>query len=341
MGALHGPVVNGVIQVNQRIRFTNQVQAGLNNPWSDEWFVDGDNGNTAYNGRGPSQSKALLSQAIAAASDNDVIKMKAADYTESAGITLSLNDVTIIGHAPTLFQPHLDVWMTAAGGGFSPQITVSGRGNAFYNLCFRHGAEYTSGVGYATDLTCMKVSGRYNYFENVYFYSPIYPEQDVANTNVGANDGYYGVEISGHNNYFKYCKFGSDGMLRDQLNFNLLLHGGIGNVFEKCFFQMGADGATPLFIGVDSVPRDMKYSLFRECTFYVHSGNYGTTIGDALAVQAGGNTAGIVLERCNFVNVGNVSDTSNDDWVWKENIKGEFGADTVKISSIALRSQGA
>lgn len=342
MTHLHGPRVGGVVQVDQRVKFMKEVQSGLFYPWGNVWYVDQDNGSNDYDGKGPSTGKSTLAAAQTAMSALDTIYLRpgSTDHNIAANIDFSDNDISVIGLSRNKFQPHVELSMPATTT-FDPMLTFSGRGGYFANMTIKHGSQYTSGVGYATDLRCALISGRYNMFDNVYFYTPLYAEQDVANTNLGTQDGYRGVEISGHNNYFYQCKFGSDGLNRDQLNYNVLLNGGVGNIFDQCFFQMGADGTTPLFVAVDSIPRDMKYALFRDCTFYVHSASYGTTIGDAFQTAPGGNTAGVILERCNFVNVGNVSDTSHDTWLWKERVGKDDGADTVKKSGIALRNQGA
>lgn len=335
MGRLHGPVVGGVTQIDQRVKFMKEVQSGLFYPWTNVWYVDQDDGNDDFSGRGPSDSKATIAKAEEAMATRDRIYLKpgSTDHELSAALTFDLNDIQVIGVSANRFQPHVEISM-ADETTFDPMITISGRGGYFANMTIKHGSQYTSGVGYATDLTCCTVSGRYNMFDNVYFYTPLYAEQDVATT-------YHGVYVTGHNNYFYQCKFGSDGLNRDQANYNVEVQG-VGNIFDQCFFQMGADGTSPYFVNINSVPRDMKYTLFRDCTFYCHSANYGTTIGDAIHTTCdGGNTAGVILERCNFVNVGNVSDTVHDAWIWKENIKGEYNADTVKIAGIALNSQGA
>lgn len=344
MALVKGLREGGVINVSKDIFFSGNVAMKGGSDFvpkrTDIYYVDGTDGNDENSGKTPHRALLTIGAAVTKAGNWDRIYIAhdSSNYSLSETLTWSYNGGAIIGNAITPMQPYLDIDMADATT-FNPMIEVSGRGNVFANLTFEHGSRVSSGVGYATDLTCMKVSGRYNYFENVYFYTPMYPEQDVANTNVGANDGYYGVEVSGHNNYFRGCKFGSDGMNREELNFNVLLHGGVGNFFEDCFFQMGADGTSPLFIGVDSVPRDMKLTQFLNCRFYVHSANYGTTIGDAIAVHGGGNTAGVYFDnRCQFINVSNVSDTANDTWVWKPVI----GADeTITAAQIALRNQGA
>lgn len=264
---------------------------------------------------------------------NDMILVTPSENHEiSASLTWSNNDVHLRGMSINPMQPHVDFWMKQATT-FDPMILVSGRGNTFANLTFRHGSETgaSTNTGYATDLTCMRISGRYNYFENVYFYTPLYAEQDVAST-------YIGVDVTGHNNYFKGCKFGSDGLERDQANYNLQVTG-VGNIFEDCIFQMYSAATSPFFVYVNSGTRDMKYCMFKNCTFYAHNSNYATAPADAIKTNYGANTVGVIFDAdCNFVNVSNVSDTSNDNWIWKPVV----GADeTITAAQIALRNQGA
>lgn len=76
MGHLHGPVVGGVVQVEQRVKFKKQVQSGLWYPWQNVWYVDGDNGNDGYSGRGPADSKLTIQGAIDAAAAQDVVYVR-------------------------------------------------------------------------------------------------------------------------------------------------------------------------------------------------------------------------------------------------------------------------
>jgi len=276
-----------------------------------------------------------LAEAATTAGQNEIVFVTPNETHElAASVTWNNNDTHLIGMTLNRYQPHVDFTM-AAGSGFNPMITISGRGGYFANLTFRHGAQTTStsGLGNATDLTCATISGRYNYFENVYFYTPLYAEQDVAAT-------YKGVKITGHNNYFRGCKFGSDGLNRDQANWNLSIEGGVGNMFEDCWFQMCANGTAPFFLRTYSTARDMKYTSFKNCTFYVHYDQYSVTPSYAFDATYSGNTAGVVLDNCNFINVGQVSDANKDLWIWKSNYEGENDAETTKVGMIALREQG-
>lgn len=271
--------------------------------------------------------------AKAVAGRNDVV-MLGPDNDDDlvATLTWAKNDTHLIGASITPFQPHTDVWMQDLTT-FNPMIEVSARGCYFANLTLRHGSHVGSQVGYATDLTCMTISGRYNFFDNVYFYTPLYAEQDVAAT-------YKGVQVTGHGNFFRRCKFGSDGLDRDKANYNLVV-AGVGNVFEDCFFQMKNDGTSPFFVYINNAVRDMKHTLFRRCTFYSHDENFVAAPAYAFDCDAaGGNTAAVILEDCNFVNVSQVSDTTEDALIWKTVTSKDNGTDNATLSMIALRNQG-
>lgn len=331
MGRLHGPVVGGVVQIDQRVKFRKEVQSGLFYPWSNVWYVDPTDGNNDYDGKAPSSAKSTLVAAEAAMAAGDIIYLRPGtpDHVLSATLTFDLNDIQVIGTHQNQFQPHCDLSM-ADETTFDPMITISGRGGYFANFVVEHGSRVSSGVGYATDLTATTISGRYNFFDNVYWYTPFYPEQDVAST-------YKGVILSGHNNYFKNCKFGSDGRDRAQANYNLVISG-VGNIFEECIFQMKNDGTSPFFVYINNAVRDMKYTLFRRCTFYAHDENFTQAVAEAFKTDAaGGNTVGVILEDCNFVNVTKVSSAANDAVIFKHT---SGAAAATNATGIAVKGVG-
>lgn len=341
MAWLKGERKGNYIDISQSVRFSGDVisngtGADFAPARTETYYVDGVDGDNGREGKTPSTAFETIEYAVSKSGNDDRIYIAGqGDWMRlAAAVDWSYNDGRIIGNAQTPMQPRLDIGM-AYTSTFNPMFTVSGRGNVLANLTFRHGSETaeSSNTGYATDLTCMLVSGRYNYFDNVYFYTPLYSQQDVAAT-------YKGVQITGHNNYFRGCKFGSDGLERDQANWNLAIEGGIGNVFEDCIFQMGAGGTAPFFVRTLSTARDMKYNIFKNCIFYAHSANYGVTPSYAIDADYQANTAGVVLDNCNFVNVGQISDANKDSWIWKSMYEGENGADTTKVGMIALRNQG-
>lgn len=338
MALVKGLREGGVINVSKDIVFSGNVTMRGGTDYipkrTDIYYVDGTDGNAENSGKTPHRALKTIEQAVTKAGNWDRIYIAhdSSNYTLADTVTWSYNGGQIIGSSITPMQPYLDIDM-ADETTFDPMFEVSGRGNVIANLLFEHGSRVSSGVGYATDLTCMRVSGRYNYFYNVYFNTPFYPEQDVVTT-------YMGVDVTGHNNYFRYCKFGNDGRDRDKANYNLQVSG-VGNMFEDCFFQMKNDGTSPFFVNIANVVRDMKYTWFKNCTFYAHDENFTQAPAYAFDTDAaGGNTVGVILDNCNFVNVSQISDTTKDGVIWKSMYEGEHGADTTKIGMIALRNQG-
>lgn len=330
---VRGPLRNGAIQINRLVSFEKGVKAIFAEPWADVWYVDGVNGSDRNSGRGQNKAKILISAAEAAASDNDVVYLKPGDHTLPAKLTWDLDDARLIGLSPIPHQPHLDLWM-ATGSGFNPMMEVTGRGNIFANMTLRHGAS----TGNAGDLTALTVNGRYNYFENIYTYSPMYSQQDVVNTLPSTWTGYLGVKVTEHGNYFRGCHFGGEGLARDQVNFNVYVTG-IGTVFEDCSFITMLGSNDPSFVYLDNLVRDLRYVHFKRCSFIAYSPQPGVagpnyTMTRAIRANANGNTVQVILDDCNFVNVTKVSTDADAVWFWQAS-PGEAAA--TNKTGIAIR----
>ena len=219
------------------------------------------------------------------------------DYDLTADPVWAKHHTHLIGAAQTPNQPRNDIWQS---GTYDPMFTVSGRGCVFANLAIRHGTA-------ATDLTAMLISGRYNLFHNVYFYTPYIATQDVA--------GYMGVNITGHNNYFRGCHFGSEGIARDKANCNVKIAGS-GNVFENCFFSMMADGVAPFFLNLNSAD-DRRYTIFKGCIFYVHWANNVDQITYAITHSGAGATSNLIFDaNCMFIGVDKLCASAHEAHVW-------------------------
>lgn len=160
MGALHGPVVGGVIQVQQRVKFQKEVQSGLFYPWNNVWYVDGDNGNTAYSGRGPADAKALISQAItAAAAAQDIIYVRPrlpvqtdmtdpTPYEENLTIPVAKWGMSIIGAGNNPRNPfYTQVKANAAGFG----VKIQAVSTLIENLDFNRGSATTGMIYFSGD----------------------------------------------------------------------------------------------------------------------------------------------------------------------------------------------
>lgn len=157
MGNLHGPVVNGVVQVEQRVKFMREVQSGLFYPWSNVWYVDGVNGDDDYDGRGPSSAKETIQAAVTAASRGDVIyvRPKAASvstgfnrYVEAVTVPLATSDLSIVGVTRSL-NPDFGPKMRFATTGYC----ITNRAHALHveNMGFLRGGTSTGCISLEND----------------------------------------------------------------------------------------------------------------------------------------------------------------------------------------------
>lgn len=96
MPTLHGRRGDdGIIQIDQRVKFNDLVQSSFFEPWGTQWFVDGDNGNDSYNGRGPAVSKETIQAAVTAASAGDTIYIRPKYYKLGTGFARYEEDIVI------------------------------------------------------------------------------------------------------------------------------------------------------------------------------------------------------------------------------------------------------
>lgn len=106
MGFLKGPVIDGVVNVTQKVKFTDQVQSSFFEPWADVWYVDAIGGSDDYDGKGPADAKVTIQAAVSAASAGDVIYINPqvyvvgtghARYDEIVTIPLATSNISLIG----------------------------------------------------------------------------------------------------------------------------------------------------------------------------------------------------------------------------------------------------
>jgi len=264
-----------------------------------------------------------LAEAAMTSYRNDVLIVCPGWYEETATVDWDLYDTHVIGASPTGFQPRVDIVHTT--NAFSPFQTISGRGNTFQNLTFRHGTAEADYVGHL-------ISGRYNHFENVYFMTPMVQAQ-------ADHISYRGVRITGHNNYFRGCRFGSDGTARGAKNYNVTIEG-VSNVFEDCIFFATVDATTPHFLGfcIDYA-RDCRVTVFKNCTFISYSSDFGYPMGYAIGMGASIAGAFYFDPMCQFVGITEIVSAPNSAHVYYAITATDNGDPTNGM--IALRSQGA
>ena len=254
-----------------------------------------------------------------AGSKNEVVHLAVGDHTLDETLTWSKNDTHLFGTSPNRYQPHLDIWMSTA---FTPMIEISGRGNVFADMTFRHGTD-------AADVVGALVSGRYNSFDNVYFYTP-------NNAALGDATLYRGLKVTGHNNYFYGCKIGASGAARGAKNYTLEVEG-YENVFENCTFCTFIDATSPHFLGMCiDAGTEGRVTQFLNCRFISYSVNLLTAMAYAIDI---GTYAGAVYfdSRCQFIGVTEIVRADHSARIYYS-VTGATTTDT--DSMIALKGKG-
>ncbi len=171
-------------------------------------------------------------------------------------------------------------------------LDVGGSGNIFRNIRLMHGSAS------AGDITCLKVSGAGNTFENCGFATPI------DNTQAGAS-AYRGIIINGTQNYFKHCTFGTANDV-DRSAANAILQFATScsgwNVFEDCVFRSrnGGGQTTAIFIDDACTATVVDYTgIFLNCKF-LHE---GTSLAVGITKAANASRKLFFDNRCTFAGV--------------------------------------
>lgn len=247
---------------------------------------------------------------------NNVIVVSPDSHTLAAALVFDKNMTHVVGDFPPgLFAHRARFGMSTT---FTPMITVSGSGNYFKNFYLMHG----TAVG---DYISCLVSGNRNVFENVHFAGPMVAAQ-------GGGTGYLGVHVTGSENYFKNCVFGSKGIARDEVTPNLKIAGG-DNVFENCWFVCQLTDTDPIFVYVDNATSTNAW--FKGCQFLAWSPNHAVAMAVAFVFGAGAS-ADITLDPgCSFHNVTKLAASASMKYIWTPTV---FAATTDELNLISINS---
>lgn len=272
-----------------------QVAGMLNLPYiGNIYYVDPTTGNDSTNG-GRDQNDAFktLAAGYAKLTDNshDVLVLvpggvgSGTGTIETAAITWSKNLCHLVGNTNGVSEGNRSR-ITTTTASLSPFITISGSGNSFRNLQLASGG--------ATDLITVRVSGSRNFFSSVHF----------AQQNATALDSAacYDLQLlGGSENEFAHCTIGNDSTVATAAQSNLnFASASARNKFTDCFFSKMADAAAPFFVSVDASGLD-RYVMFKNCIFHNSPIGGGTTLTDAMNIDA--NPGGIViLDNCSKIN---------------------------------------
>jgi hypothetical protein len=302
---------------------TELVQHSLegNDQWRKKYFLnaalgsDGNEGN--YNGNGLKTLTAAYAKLETLKNDCIILEQSASTVSLASAFTWSKSLCGLIGTSRNRFNQRSRIGMSTT---FTPMITVSGYGNTFANLYTMHGTAAGDYVGWL-------VSGERNTFENVHFGGPMAAAQ-------GGHASYNGVSVTGSENYFNGCVFGTSTIDRDELTPNVTLGEATYTVFENCIFTMSIADTDPYFIAVANAGGNTQ-AFFKNCMFYAMNPNHSSAAAVAFTFS-GGSTAAMILDsNCTFANVTKLAASASMKYIWAPTV---FAATADELNLIAINS---
>ena len=201
----------------------------------------------------------------------------------------------------------------------NPVLSVTGSGNSFTNLQIAHFGADTNGIA----ARGVDVTGDRNYFYNCHIVG-------VPNAHTGDEANACDLKVSGSENMFERCYFGTNTVVRSTTNANVeLVSAAARTWFKDCFFTVYTDNAGVLFVKIDGAADIDREVFFDGCTFY--SPNVSTTMTGAMDVNAaaGGD---VILKDCVFIGAADIeaADAANI-----HHLGGTWDASTLLNMSIA------
>ncbi len=183
-----------------------------------------------------------------------------------------------------------------------PVLSVTGHGNTFTNLQIAHWGADTNTIG----ARGVDVTGNRNYFYNCHFVG-------VPNAHTGDETDCCDLKVTGEENMFERCYFGTNTVARSTTNANVELSGAATRIhFKDCFFTVYADNAGVLFVKIDGAGDIDREIFFDGCTFYNPEGAGATTMTAAMDVHAsaGGD---VIIKDCTLIGASDweAADASN------------------------------
>ena len=181
-----------------------------------------------------------------------------------------------------------------------PVLSVTGSGNSFSNLQIAHfGADTDSIAARGVDVT-----GDRNYFYNCHIVG-------IPNAHTGDEATACDLKITGSENMFERCYFGTNTVVRSVANANVEFGSAAARThFKDCFFTVYTDNAGVLFVKADGAGDIDREVLFENCVFY--SPSLSTTMTGAMDVHAsaGGD---IIIKDCTLIGASDweAADASN------------------------------
>jgi hypothetical protein len=176
-------------------------------------------------------------------------------YLEEA-LTWSKHGITIYGAAAAtrMFQ-RARIANKSTVLDLAKLLEISGDNNAFFNLHLFQGGSNAAALG------CVLVSGNRNLFVNCHF-------AGGGHATPAAQAGMYSLKLTGHENTFIDCVFGTDTIIRGAANGEILLSGEIyRNRFYNCEVISYSTTAGKGAIKIDTVGTLNRNTIFNRCLF--------------------------------------------------------------------------
>jgi hypothetical protein len=229
---------------------------------------------------------------------NEVVLVTPESHSRSAALTFNENMTHVVGmYGPAYQNQRSRIFHSAT---LSPLMTVSGQGSVFANLYFGYG------LGNATDLNLLAVTGNRNTFKHCHFLA--------ANATPLDESGFKLIDLQAAETYFDHCYFGGDTVAWS--NGTMINFAASSEpprvVFEDCMFVMNGDNSgTPTFLKtVAGLGRCTI--VFKRCMFL----NLGTTLTLAIDGAGLGNAKMIFDINCTFAGVTDIVAAAKESSVW-------------------------
>jgi len=264
------------------------------------WFVDPANGLTANGGDRQDQALASVGAASAKTTDKqgDVIyylndgNTTGSSRESTIPLAWSNDNTHLVGCcAPVPMSQRARITpVSTAALTANPVITVSGHGNTFSNLQIAHFGANTDSIA----ARGLDVTGNRNYFYNCHIVG-------VPNAHTGDEANACDLKVTGQENMFERCYFGTNTVTRSTTNANVELTSQATRIwFKECFFTVYSDNAGVLFVKIDAAADIDREIFFDNCVFYNPVGAGSTTMTAAMDVHAsaGGD---VILKDCTVI----------------------------------------
>jgi len=289
-------------------------------PYSNVYYVDAANGSDSHDGLRP--EKPLLTILAAynkcTAGQHDVVAVIAgSSNTLSAALNWEKDYTHLVGLcAPTRVAQRARIFQLSTLTGASPLLTISATGCIFKDFYIYQG------VGDASSLINVSVTGGRNYFENVHFAGGGHATQAI---NGGASLKLDAAE----ENTFVNCTIGIDtvdaatGMVG--ILFDAEAH---RNTFKDCVVRIRAGNAGAAFVEVADATGIDRDTIFDNCIFL---NNSATALTSGFVMPAGmGAPRKLLLKDCMIL--GTTKLDANDRGVLFGNMNDVTGADTSGVA---------